>query len=97
VLKEQEVNKGNLSHTLLPSAPSSKGTEIIILAADPKLRSVYPSSNANLLEAKYPHVKFAQRLGATHDMHKDKPDVLYKVLINGLSDPQASGLDVLRA
>jgi hypothetical protein len=92
----QEVNKGHLGHNLLPSAASSKGTEIIIIAADPDLRSVYPASNANLLDEKYPHVKFAQRLGATHDMHKDKPDVLYSVLTSGLANAKEMGLDILR-
>jgi hypothetical protein len=85
-----------LSHTLLPSAESSKGTEIIIISADPGLRSVYPPSNAKVLEEKYPHIKFAQRMGATHDMHKDKPDVLYGVLVNGLNKAEELQLTVLR-
>lgn len=90
------MNDGKLPHSLLPSASTSSGTEIIIIAADPSLRSVYPASNAKLLEAEYPHVKFAQRMGATHDMHKDKPDVMYGVIVDGLSRAKELGLEILR-
>lgn len=49
-----------------------------------------------MLEEKYPHVKLAIRPGATHDMHKDKPDVVAGVLLGGLEDPEKFGLEVLR-
>ena len=58
---------------------------------------MYPASNAAKLEAEYPHVKFARRLGATHDMHKDKPDVIYGVLVHGLATAADLDLEVLRA
>lgn len=90
------MKKGNLNHGLLPSQDSSSGTEIIILGADPELRGIYPARNATVLEEKYPHVKLAIRPGATHDMHKDKPDVVAGVLLGGLEDPAQFGLEVLR-
>lgn len=94
--RHQGVNDGKVPHSLLPSAESSKNTEIIIIAADPSMRSVYPASNATKLAAEYPHVKFARRLGATHDMHKDKPDVIYGVLVHGLRTAAELELEVLR-
>jgi hypothetical protein len=68
-------------------------TELIILAGDPAIRSVYPASNAALLKDRYPHVRFGQRLGASHDMHKDKPDVVAGVIMHGLGG--AEGVEVL--
>lgn len=94
--RRQAVNDGGLPHGLLPTAEQSQGTEILIVAADPSLRSVYPATNAKLLEERYPHVKFGQRLGATHDMHKDKPDVLYGVIVGGFSQAPDLGIDVIR-
>ena len=36
-------------------------------------------------------------MGATHDMHKDKPDVLYGVLVDGLIKAEELQLTVLRS
>jgi pimeloyl-ACP methyl ester carboxylesterase len=79
------MRQGNLSHTLLPSATELPSTELIILAGDPDIRSAYPAENAAILKEKYPHVKFGRRLGASHDMHKDKPDVVAAVILGGLA------------
>ena len=49
-----------------------------------------------LLEKEYPHVKLGRRIGATHDMHKDKPDVIYGVIVDGLNRAEELGIEVLR-
>lgn len=91
----QSVARGEFNHDLLPTSSVAGESEIIILAADPAMRSIYPASNAELLKAKYPHVKFAQKIGATHDMHKDKPDVLVGILLVGLTKAKELELNVL--
>ncbi|KAI9638290.1 Alpha/Beta hydrolase protein [Dioszegia hungarica] len=90
-----EVKQGNLSHSLIPTPSSLPATEIIILAADPDLASVYPASNAALLEKSHPHVKFGRIMGATHDTHKTAPGVVADVIMNGMTG--AMGVEVLRS
>ncbi|WVW84575.1 hypothetical protein I302_106609 [Kwoniella bestiolae CBS 10118] len=89
--------KGEFSHSnLLPSQSSSTDTEIIILAADPSVKTVYPPENAQRLEDEYPYVKFGWVQGATHDMHKTDAGVLASTIMKGLAEAQTDGVIVLR-
>ncbi|WWC62474.1 uncharacterized protein I303_105070 [Kwoniella dejecticola CBS 10117] len=91
------MGSGDFSHSnLIPSQSSSKSTEIIILAADPDVKTVYPYSNAKRLEADFPHVKFGWVKKATHDMHKTDSGVLAKVILNGFDGAEQAGVTVLR-
>jgi hypothetical protein len=75
--------------------PPASETEIIILAADPALNSVYSSRNhVQLLEEEHPHVKLAIQQQASHDMHKDHPEVIAEVMLHGLG--KRDGLEILR-
>lgn len=58
------------------------------------MKSVYPTANADKLAKDYPHVKYGWRKGATHDMHKDKPEVVAGVIMDGLTGNE--GVEVLR-
>lgn len=57
------------------------------------MRSVYPAAHADRLKAEHPHVRFGQRPGASHDMHKDKPEVVAAVIMHGLGGDKS--IDVL--
>jgi hypothetical protein len=79
---------------LIPSTESLPSTEIIILAADPDLQSVYPASHAALLEKNHPHVKFGRVLGVTHDSHKTGAGVVASVIMEGMKGQM--GIEVFR-
>ncbi|WWC70679.1 uncharacterized protein I206_104630 [Kwoniella pini CBS 10737] len=92
------MGSGDFSHhNLIPTQSSSKSTEIIILAADPDVKTVYPLSNAKRLEQDYPYVKFGWVKGATHDMHKTDSGVLANVILHGFEGAEKAGVTVLRS
>ncbi|OCF55004.1 hypothetical protein L486_07660 [Kwoniella mangroviensis CBS 10435] len=89
--------KGEFSHSnLLPSQSASTSTEIMILGADPSVKTVYPPENSERLEKEYPYVKFGWVKGATHDMHKTDAGVLAKVIVGGFAGAEKAGVTVLR-
>ncbi|WWD04779.1 hypothetical protein V865_002850 [Kwoniella europaea PYCC6329] len=89
--------KGEFSHSnLLPSQSASTSTEIMILGADPSVKTVYPPENSERLKKEYPYVKFGWVKGATHDMHKTDAGVLAKVIVEGFAGAEKAGVTVLR-
>lgn len=59
------------------------------------MNSVYSTmSHAKLLEGTHPHVKLAIQRQASHDMHKDHPEVIAGVMLHGLVERE--GLEILR-
>ncbi|WWC88757.1 uncharacterized protein L201_003670 [Kwoniella dendrophila CBS 6074] len=88
--------QGEFSHSnLLPPQESSSSTEIILLAADESIKTVYPPSNLDILRD-YPHIKFGWVKGATHDMHKTDSGVLAQVMLNGFDGAAKAGITVLQ-
>lgn len=90
----QERRQGKCSHNLIPPPSALPNTELIILAADPELKTVYPAINALQLERDHPHVKFGWKAGITHDAHKTGAEVVASVIMEGMKGQM--GIEVLR-